>query len=481
MADMINLVARMRAFEAGCAVRVASHQQIVVQPHALVICPLAMAGEDTTIHAVAVGEIGAEPGIRVVPDPRVRDDQYHLVLWLGAIIEAYFQRCRAAGDFPQIWVSSGAAAGHLDVLADRLRFVRDNAPVQRVGALLTYSTERAPVEGQQALITMTGALSAHYATGQQEGEDEHLGAFLVWLNPPADGETHRAVSTAEREVMGVKTNPDFDRDVLQPLISHYHQTLKSGASSAQVQMRVAAIENVLTPIVARIYAATQRSFAFLLGQFPPSGVLADLAEREARAFESFMRARDNGLPLPYRDTPKAGAFKMAEREHAAQSLEAGAIYGDAVAQGRARLSGDILSGHARDVMSTKIGRKNVHRFVVETTQTNLHMRQRDELAWLGDPRLRCVIEGVDKQGTTTRVQLRISAGMQSVGPPQEGAEIELAPPPPDWHALVRGRVKMSGRLAMTPWTHAHDSAVPPDAAHPGVAPADLLAAIEALR
>jgi hypothetical protein len=310
MADVIKLVAQMRAFEGGRAVRVASHQQIVVQPHALVICPLAMAGEDTTIHAVAVGEIDAEPQIRVVPDPRVRDDQYALVLWLGAIIEAYFQRCRAASDFPQIWASSGAAAGHLDVLADRLRFVRDNAPVQRVGALLTYATERAPVEGQQALMTMTSALSAHYATGQQEGEDEHLGAFLVWLDPPADGDTRRAVAIAEREVMGVKTDPDFDRDVLQPLINRYHQTLKSRASAAQVQMRVAAIETVLTPIVARIYAATQRGFAFLLGQFPPSGVLADLAEREAGAFERFMQARDDGLPLPYRDTPKAGAFKM---------------------------------------------------------------------------------------------------------------------------------------------------------------------------
>lgn len=481
MADTIKLVAQMRAFEAGRAVRVASHRQLVVQPHALVICPLAMAGEDTTIHAVAVGEIGAEPQIRVVPDPRVRDDQYALVLWLGAIIEAYFQRCRATGDFPQIWTSSGAAASHLDVLADRLRFVRDNAPVQRVGTLLTYATERAPVEGQQALMTMTGALSAHYATGQQAGEDEHLGAFLVWLDPPADGDTRRAVAIAEIEVMGVKTDPDFDRDMLQPLISRYHQTLKSGASAAQVRMRVAAIENVLSPIVARIYAATQRGFAFLLGQFPPSGVLADLAEREADTFENFMQARDIGLPLPYRDTPKAGAFKMAEREHAAQSVESGAIYGDALAQARARLSGDILSGHVCDVTLTRVGRKSVHRFVVETAQTNLHMRQRDELAWLSNSRLRCVIEGVDKQGAVTLVQLRISAGMQSIGPPLDGAQIELAPPPPDWRALGRERGKMTSRLATPPWTHARDAALPPNATYDATPPADLLAAIENLR
>ena len=481
MADTIKLVAQMHAFEAGRAVRVASHQQIVIQPHALVICPLAMAGEDTTIHAVAVGEIGAEPQIRIVPDPRVRDDQYALVLWLGQIIEGYYQRCRAGADFPQIWTSSGAAAGHLDVLADRLRFVRDNSPVQRVGALLTYVTERAPLEGQQALMTMTGALSAHYATGQQDGENEHLGALLAWLAPPADGDTRRAVAIAERQIMGVKTDPEFDRVELQPRISSYHEAVKQGASPAHIQMRVTAIENALTPIVAGVFAATQRGFAFLLGQFPPAGMLAELKAREADIFANFMQARDDGLPLPYRDTPKAAAFKMAEREHAAQSVESGAVYGDAVAQARARLSGEILSGRVCGVSVTKSGRKSILRFVVETTQTNLHIRDHDTLAWLSDARLKCTIEGVDKQGDSTKVQLRISEGMRTFGLPAVGTEIEFAPPPPDWHSLGRQRKKMADRLATAPWTHVRDAAPPHNTPHNAVPPGDLLAAIEALR
>lgn len=481
MADAIKLVAQMRAFEAGRAVRLASHQQIVIQPHGLIICPLAMAGEDTTIHAIAVGEIGSDPQIRVVPDPRVRDDQYALVTWLGTIIEAYYQRCRATGDFPQIWTSSGAAAGHIDVLADRLRFVRDNVPVQRVGALLTYATERAPIKGQQALMTMTGALAAHYATGQQDGENEHLGAFLVWLNPPADGDIQRAVALAEREVMGVKTDPEFDRDILQPRVGQYHQAVKSGASTAQIQMRKAAIENALSPIVARIYTATQRGFVHLLNQFPNSGLLGDLAEREADIFQNFMQARDDGLPLPYRDTPRAGAFKITEREHAVQTVKSGAIYSDAVALARARLSGDVLSGYVRDVTLTKVGRRKIYRFVVETAQINLHMRQRDELAWLNDTRLRCIIEGVEKQGALTRVLLRISAGMQAIGAPQENGQIELAPPPPDWSVLGRQRVKMASRLATQPWTHVRDTEIPADIAHDSAPPVDLLAAIEALK
>src|SRR5581483_4311477 len=155
----------------------ASHRQVSIQPDALVLAPLAMAGENTTIHVVAYGLIGRPPRILCVPDPRKRDDQFRLFTQLGADIEAIFRRCRDAGRFPQLWVSSGPVAAHLDTLADRLRYNRLNAAVKRFGELLSYATDRYPFAGQQALVTATGALKLHWATGQQEGEDEHLGAL----------------------------------------------------------------------------------------------------------------------------------------------------------------------------------------------------------------------------------------------------------------------------------------------------------------
>src|SRR5207244_3521480 len=146
------------------------------------------------------------PRILWVPDPRRRDDQYELFAGLGAEVERYFRSCRAAGRFPQLWVSSTPAAAHLDILADRLRYNRQNPAVRRVGELLSFATGRFPFAGQQALHTATGALKQHWATGQQEGEDEHLGALLVWLAPPADGDTLAAVRAAELEPTGVKTD-----------------------------------------------------------------------------------------------------------------------------------------------------------------------------------------------------------------------------------------------------------------------------------
>jgi hypothetical protein len=479
VADVTKLVRKLVAFQQGRAVVLASHQQIVIQQHALVICPLAMAGEDTTIHAIAVGAIGQPPSVRVVPDPRVRDDQYELVAWFGGIVEQYFAQCRAAGDFPQLWTTSGGTAGHLDVLADRFRFVRDNPDVKRTGDLMTYATERAPVRGQQALMTMTGALSSHYATGQQDGEDDHLGAMMAWLDPPDGEDIHRAVARAEQEVMGVNTDPEFDRNTLQPLLKRYHQARKAGAPDVQVRARAAGIEAELTPIVTRIYEMTQRGFAFLHGRFPPSGQLTELARVETSSFLNFMVQRDAGSPLPYRDRPRAGAFKVAEREFAVQATEAGAIYGDYVARARAQVIGDVLVGRVRDITVTSVGRKHVHRFVVETTQTNLHMRAGDELAFLTDSRLRCAIESVDRINAVSRVALRIVKGMRAVGSPAADAITTFGPPPPDWEQLGRTRVKMSARLSVTPWTHDPEAVMP--TAVPRARIQDPLAAIETLR
>ena len=119
MAGELDLVARLLAYEGGQATRIVTHRLVDIRPDALVLCPLAMAGEDTTVHIVAIGRLGCPPEIYCVPDPRVRDDQYDLFAWLGTRIEAHFEASRRAGKYPQIWVSSGAVADHLDTLADR--------------------------------------------------------------------------------------------------------------------------------------------------------------------------------------------------------------------------------------------------------------------------------------------------------------------------------------------------------------------------
>lgn len=482
MSDFIDLVARLSAFQSGRALPIATRQQIIVQPHALVVTPIAMAGEDTTVHALAVGRIGGPAEVRVVPDPRVRDDQYQLLSWFGGQLETYYADCRAAQDFPQIWAASAGAAGHLDILADRLRFTRENPPVRRAGELLTYPTERAPVAGQQALMTATGALCSHFRTGQPEGEDEHLGTLLTWMDPPADTDLRAALRRAEGVPMGVKTDPEFDQRYLQPLVSAFGRARRRGASEAELQRRSAQIADLLQPIVLNIYDAVQRAIRLVDGRWPPAPVLSDLRACEVDAFARFMDARDQGYPLPYRDKPKAAAFKMVERERAAQNVESGALYGDALAQTRALLQGRLLTVRVSGVRSVSLGpRRTEYRLLLRTAQPRLRVRAGDEFADLDAPKLRGVVEAVRREAAETEITLLVTAGMRSIGIPAVGGRLRLGPCPPSWGFVRKEMSKLQDRLAQAPWTHATDAQ--PPAAIPNVRPRpqNLLDAVEGLR
>ncbi len=480
MADEIELVARMLAFEEGHAVPCASHLGVALRPDALVICPLSMAGEDTTIHIVACGGVVGPPAIRSVPDPRRRDDQYGLLHWLGAVIERDFLRCRRERTYPQIVVPSAAAVSLLDVVADRLRYTRHDERVRRFGELLSYATERYPYDGQQALLVATGALKLHWATGQDAGEDEHLLANLTWIDPPEGIDTLEAVALAERVPMGAKTDPEFDADVLDPLVSRYNEARRAGASAKELRKRGRMIRDVLEPVVVPIYEATQRAIAVLEGMgLPPLPDLTELERREAEAFEGFMRSRDAGHHLPLRDSPKSAAHRLSAREDAAQNYEAAVLTGDRVARAEGRLSGQILYGEVSNPRKARIAPYRFeYLFEMRSDQRVLRVRLRDELRWVEDPRLRVIVTNIEREGCSTHVSLRIVNGQRAVGLPVEGAALELVPTVPNWNWLIRLRGHLRDRLASTPWTHTDGA---PPAYDARLAPEDPLAAVEALR
>jgi len=97
MLNTMDVLPRLLAFRDGRAVRIASNQRVAIRPDALVLCPIAMAGEDTSMHIVAYGRIGQAAEFRSVPDPRYRDDRYRLFEWLGDRVEQYFLECVQAG------------------------------------------------------------------------------------------------------------------------------------------------------------------------------------------------------------------------------------------------------------------------------------------------------------------------------------------------------------------------------------------------
>ena len=476
MADLLNVVARMRAIEKGQAVPIVSQRQVIIQPHARIVTMLSMAGEDTSVHAVAIGRLGMAPQIKVAPDPRRRDDQYELLLWLLPQFEEYYAWCRAEGTFPQIWVSSDGALGHLDTLADRLRFT-DDAQVKRLGELWTYAGERSPIAGQQALISATKALRAHYATGQQETEDEHLGALLTWIEPPAGRDILAAVAMAEDQPMGAKTDPGFDTEELQPAVALFNKARQENDTRAQA-FHAGRIQQMLETVIRPIYTATQRAMA-ILGQprWRDNPALDALGEQEAADFAQFMQNRDAGHRLPYNDSPKAAAFKIVARERTVDNVEATFIRHDRATRERGAESGTVLRGTIVEREKVRLApRKFETHMVLSTPQESLHLRAGDEIWNLDDPKLCLRVTEIERRGPFSWVSGIVEKGKKAALLLNIGDVLDLGPQDPDWDASIREFAQMSKRLETQPWTHAE--AMPEPAPSAKQRPNDLLAAVE---
>ena len=475
MADLLHVAARLRALQNSEAVPIVSQRQVVIQPHAKILTLLSMAGEDTSVHAAAFGGFGEPAQVFVVADPRRRNDQNALLRALLPLSETYYAQCRAERTFPQIWVSSAGALGHLDTLADRLRFT-DEPEIRRLGELWTYAGERSPVAGQQALISASGALRLHYATGQQEAEDEHLLTLLTWIDPPRGRDIFAAVAAAEETPMGVKTDPGFDSSSLQPTITDFHNA-QSDAERAFHQTR---IQQMLEGVIRPIYTATQRAMALLNHpRWRDNPALDELAQQESEEFERFMQARDQDYRLPYRDSPKAGAMKIAARERAVTNVEAGMLRHDHAARERGVVKGSVLRGQLVDVREHHLGpRRFEYDLVLSSHQDSLHLRRGDELWLMDGPNLSMEITEIVRNGPFTWVTGRIGAGKNAAKRMLAGPTLDFGPGLPDWQGVGRALARMGTRLTNAPWTHGDE--LPPAIPSARAMPANLRAAIEDL-
>jgi hypothetical protein len=475
MADLLHVAARLRALQNGQAVPIVSQRQVVIQPHARILTLLSMAGEDTSVHAAAFGGVGEPAQLHVVADPRRRDDQNTLLRTLLPLFLDYYTHCREGGTFPQIWVSSTGALGHLDTLADRLRFT-DEPDIRRLGELWTYAGERSPVAGQQALISASGALRLHYATGQQEAEDEHLLALLTWIEPPRGRDIFAAVATAEETPMGVKTDPLFDRTTLQPAITDFHNA-QSDPERAFHQTR---IQHMLEGVIRPIYTATQRAMALLSQpRWRTNPALDELARQESEEFERFMQARDEGHRLPYKDRAKAGAMKIVARERAVTNVEAGMLRHDHAARERGVVKGSVLRGQLVDVREHHLGpRQYEYDLVITSHQDSLHLRRGDELWLMDGVNLSLQVTEIKRTGPFTWVTGWVGKGKNAAKKMSAGPILDFGPGAPDWPGVGRALARMATRLTHTPWTHG--DVLPTATPSLSGKPANLRAAIETL-
>ncbi|MFJ7774935.1 hypothetical protein [Streptomyces yangpuensis] len=397
---LLSTLARLEAVRAGRAQPLATvrHRHLSEKP--LVLVPLTTAGEAGAPLGALVGTDRHDPRVFVIPQPRDRDLRWaflaDLAVHVLAHIEAYADEVEPAErsetdpetgkrvkvetelcvDAPQLIVPSRAGVEYVRLLGRSMRFRRtaeedpDNpfpAPsrVPLLGRWFTHLGERARVPGSSMLLSATDLLSRHWATGQSNLEDQHLGALLAWIAPPAGGSGAEAALRAELgrdehgqllcPPAGPATDPAFDNKLLAPAIARYdaaRAALAAGPGDDDREVRTAerAVRRLVVDQMSSTWWATWEAIDLVRGL--PRGERAQ--ERWTRDRWSYTghrdRVRAGEPPQPRRDDAVTAAQKLATRETEQVRLDAQEALDDPLVMAGRRLAGEAFAGEVTEVV-----------------------------------------------------------------------------------------------------------------------------------
>ncbi|MEU6478944.1 hypothetical protein ABZ858_19045 [Streptomyces sp. NPDC047017] len=403
--SLMATLARLEAVRAGRAQPAATVRHRHLSERPLVLVPLTTAGEAGAPLGALVGTDRDAPRLLAVPQPRDRDLRFTFLAELADVVLPYLDSFAAdveaaertdtdpetgkrvkvevelCADAPQLIVPGRAGVDFVRLLGRSMRFRRTaeqdpEAPhpapprVPLLGRWLTHFGERARVPGSSLLLALTDVLALHWTTGQSGLEDQHLGALLAWIAPPADGSGAEAALRAElaRDAAGQllcppagpATDPAFDNKLLAPAIERYDRArgaLAAAEDGSQADDRLGALtaaEREIRDLVARCALPTWEKVwdGLDLLRTLPEG--ARVAERWTRDRWSFTGHRDRVLagepPQPRRDDAVTAANKLAAREREQARLDAQEALDDPLVMAARRLAGEAFAGEVTDVV-----------------------------------------------------------------------------------------------------------------------------------
>ncbi|MFE2127531.1 hypothetical protein [Streptomyces amritsarensis] len=397
---LLSTLARLEAVRAGRAQPLATVRHRHLSDNPLVLVPLTTAGEAGAPLGALVGTDRNEPRAFVIPQPRDRDLRWaflaDLAVHVLAHIEAYADDVEPAErsetdpetgkrvkvetelcvDAPQLIVPSRAGIEYVRLLGRSMRFRRtaeedpDNpypAPsrVPLLGRWFTHLGERARVPGSSMLVSVTDLLSRHWATGQSNLEDQHLGALLAWIDPPAGRSGAEAALRAELgrdehgqllcPPAGPATDPAFDNRLLAPAIARYdaaRAALAAGPGDDDREVRTAerAVRRLVVDQMSSTWRATWEAID-LLRALPPGERAEERWTRDRWSYTGHRdRVRAGEPPQPRRDDAVTAAQKLATRETEQVRLDAQEALDDPLVMAGRRLAGEAFAGEVTGVV-----------------------------------------------------------------------------------------------------------------------------------
>ncbi|WP_372407838.1 hypothetical protein [Streptomyces luteireticuli] len=403
--SLIDTLARLEAVRTGRAQPVATvrHRHLSARP--LVLVPLTTAGETGAPLGALVGTDRAAPRLLTVAQPRDRALRFAFLAELAEVVLPYIEEyaddtvpeerketdpetgrrttveAELCADAPQLLVPSPAGVEYVRLLGRSMRFRRTAeqdpeaawpAPprVPLLGRWLTHYGERARVPGAALLLSMTELLGRHWATGQSRLEDQHLGALLSWIDPPAGTDGAAAALAAEltRDAEGLlvhppagpATDPAFDNRRLAPAVARYDAARAAVLAAAGFQegsrghdalrRADAELRSLLASQLRPTWDAMWRGVD-LLRELPEAAGAAERWKRDRWSYTGHRdRVRAGEPPQPRRDDAVAAARKLAARETAQARLDAREALDDPLVMAGRRLSGEAFAGEVADVV-----------------------------------------------------------------------------------------------------------------------------------
>ncbi|WP_374774137.1 hypothetical protein OG756_15130 [Streptomyces sp. NBC_01310] len=397
---LLSTLARLEAVRAGRAQPLATVRHRHLSENPMVFVPLTTAGETGAPLGALVGTDRHEPRVFVIPQPRDRDRRWEFLADLAvqvlAHIDSYADEVEPAErsetdpetgkrvkvetelcvDAPQLIVPSRAGIEYVRLLGRSMRFRRtaeedpDNpypAPSQvpMLGRWFTHLAERARVPGSSMLLSATDLLSRHWATGQSNLEDQHLGALLGWIDPPEDRSGAEAALRAELgrdkdgqllcPPAGPATDPAFDNRLLAPAIARYDAARTALAARPEgddtdVRMAERAVRELVVPRMSSTWRMTWEAID-RLRTLPPGERAEERWTRDRWSYTGHRdRVRAGEPPQPRRDDAVTAAQKLATRETEQVRLDAQEALDDPLVMAGRRLTGEAFAGEVTEVV-----------------------------------------------------------------------------------------------------------------------------------
>ncbi|MET8631647.1 hypothetical protein [Streptomyces sp. NPDC004680] len=450
----LTALAALRAEQLSRAQQLTTVRHTHIAERPFVFIPLKLAGEACAPLAAMAGTDRNQPQLLVVAQPRNRTQRFRFTEQLAALLMPYFDFCRERTESypaargketreryaqaPQLLLPNPGGVAFTRLLGRSTRLRRTTGEhavdpaVPLLGNWLTWACDQSEFPGSSLLLSMTGLLTAHWATGQSSTEDGNLAAVLGWIDPPAGLTSPEAALLAEdpdrHPPAGPATDPVFDRTLVE-LIATYDAACATGDEHRQASA-LRALETELRSQLLPTWHDMWHGID-LLRALPPGRSVSDRWAYDRTAFT--LRSEylaEGGAPQPRRDHAAGAARRLARLEDAVARYQTARAFDDPLVMAEYELDGAAFAGQvvARDAERMVQGPKRAVFRPTVTLQTETRPRTGDgkELRSPTRPGQKAVVVNIREAADGFHVDLELSGGLGKQKPPASpGAVPEL--------------------------------------------------------